>query len=324
MARAKHQSLRFSRFESKRLIIALLLSLCVHVGVWQGYELGKKYGWWERLHRLHWREAQKTRPLFTMKKVEPEMETPRVYVDVSQADVEATKKAIYYSDKNSRAANPDADKDLNQPKITGDQKDVPKTEDVAKPSKLQSNPTPPTPPENPSKPKPPRTSDQNLGDEKLAKTEPTNQPMEQVVEKPERPRTLAAARAQQQHIVGHKMQQDGGVQRTRLVSSLDAKATAFGQYDGAIFAAIQQYWQDELDRNQFAQDRAGRVTIRFTLHYDGTVDHVEIVENDVGILLGTFCQESIDQTAPYGKWPSDMLHEIGSTVRPVTITFIYY
>jgi hypothetical protein len=321
MARAKHQSLRFGRFESRRLIFALLLSLCVHLGGWGGYKLGKKYGWWDRLHSLHWRQTPKARQLFTIKKPEPETETPSVYIDVAQADAAPPKKTIYYSDKNSQAANTVADKDSNQPKLDGHQKDVPKTEDVPKPSKLQ--PVAPTPP-SPSKEATPQSSPRNLGDQELAKAEATNQPVEPVPPKPERPRTLKEARAQQQQMPGRQMQQDGGVRRIKMVASLDTKSTAFGQYDAQIFQAIQQYWQDELDRNQFAQDRTGRVTIQFTLHYDGSVDHVEILNNGVGILLGSFCQESIDQTAPYGKWPEDMLHMIGSTERMITVTFIYY
>ena len=319
MARAKQQSLRFGRFESRRLLIALLLSLCVHIGGWGTYKLGKKYGWWERLHALHWRQTPKTKPLLTVKKQEPEAEPPSVYIDVAQADAAPPKKTIYYSDKNSQAANPEADKDSNQPKLDGHQKDIPKTEDVPKPSKLQ--PVAPTPPSQ-SKEETPQSSPRNLGDRELAKAEATNQPVE--TPKPERPRTLKEARAQQQQMPGRQMQQDGGVRRIKMVASLDTKSTAFGQYDAQIFQAIQQYWQDELDRNQFAQDRTGRVTIRFTLHYDGSVDHVEITDNGVGILLGSFCQESIDQTAPYGKWPADMLHMIGSTERMITVTFIYY
>jgi outer membrane biosynthesis protein TonB len=250
---------------------------------------------------------------------------PTVFVEVDQADPEPPKKAVYYSDKNTQAANPDAAKNSNQPKLDGKQKDIPKTETVPKLTKLA-----PAPPQTPSPKSPPAKTESSsiaLGDRKLAEVE-TNQPTEKPAEKPtpeqkQRPRTLKEAR-QQQHLPGETMQQDGGVLRTKLVASFDTKATAFGAYDAAIFAAIQQYWDDELESHSFARDRTGRVTIQFVLHYDGTVSQVQIVENGVGILLGSFCQESIDQTAPYAKWPSDMLHEIGSTERPITVTFIYY
>jgi len=323
MARADRPSLRFGRLESRRLIIALLLSLCVHFLGWGGYEYGKKSGWWERLHALTlWRLAHKPTPQVA-KKEQPEQQ-PTVYVDVSQADLEPPKDTKYISDKNSHAANPDADKEANQPKLDGKQTDMLRMEDVLKPMKLQpSAPQPPVPPDK-SDEQTPKSSPSNLGDQTLAKAENSQQPPEDAA--PKRPRTLRQARAQQKQplLPGPQTHQEGGVQRHQLVASVDTKATAFGQYNAQIIAAIQQYWDDELDRNQFADDRIGKVTIRFVLHYDGTVSHVEILENDVGILLGSFCQEAIDQTAPYEKWPNDMLHEIGSTERTITFTFIYY
>jgi outer membrane biosynthesis protein TonB len=325
MGRAEKQSLRFSRFESKRLLFALLLSILLHLGGWGGYEAGKKLGWWNHLHALTLLGKKLNNAIVPPAvKKEQEQQQPTVFVEVDQADPEPPKKAVYYSDKNTQAANPDAVKNSNQPKLDGKQKDIPKTETVPKLTKLV-----PAPPKTPSPESPPAKTESSslaLGDQKLAKVE-TNQPAENPTEKstPEkkRPRTLSEAR-QQQHLPGEQMQQDGGVLRTKLVASFDTKATAFGAYDAAIFAAIQQYWDDELENNSFARDRTGRVTVQFVLHYDGTVSQVQIVENGVGILLGSYCQESIDRTAPYAKWPSDMLHEIGSTERPITVTFIYY
>ena len=58
-----------------------------------------------------------------------------MYVDVSHADADAPVKPKYYSNKNSRAANPDS-ANANVPKINGRQTDVPKTEDV--PSRHQN------------------------------------------------------------------------------------------------------------------------------------------------------------------------------------------
>jgi outer membrane biosynthesis protein TonB len=322
MARADRPSLRFGRLESRRLIIALLLSLCVHFLGWGGYEYGKKSGWWERLHALTlWRLAHKPTPQVA-KKEQPEQQ-PTVYVDVSQADLEPPKDTKYISDKNSHAANPDADKEANQPKLDGKQTDMLRMEDVLKPMKLQpSAPQPPVPPDK-SDEQTPKSSPSNLGDQTLAKAENSQQPPEDAA--PKRPRTLKEARAQQRQtqLPGRQTRQDGGVRRHQLIPSFDTRATPFGEYDRAIIEAVQQYWQDELDRNQFAADRTGQVTVKFDLHYDGSVDHVEIIQNNVGVLLGSFCAEAIQQTAPYGKWPSDMLHEIGETKFTVTFTFDY-
>ncbi len=324
MARDERPSLRFGRRETRRLIIALLLSLLVHFLGWSGYEYGKKTGFWDRLHALlTWHKPHKPNPALEAKK--PEMQQPTVFVEVSQPDEAPTKETIYYSSQNARAANPDANKDVNQPKIDGKQTEVVKTEDVPKVSQLHPSPTQPPAPPTPKKEEPQQqqASSQNMGDQKLAKVEKTETPDETPQPKP-RPRTLNEARAQQhQPMPGVRMRQDGGTSRVRIVPSFDTKATAFGDYDARLIAAVSQYWYDELDRNHFAYDRSGMVVVSFDLHYDGTVDGVEIIDNNVGTLLGSFCQEAIDQTAPFGKWPTDMLHEIGSTKRNVKFTFFY-
>ena len=326
MARDERPSLRFGRLETRRLIIALVLSLLVHLIGWGGYEYGKKTGFWDRLHALlvRYMPPPKHNPALEAKKKEQEQQQPTIFVEVSQPDEAPTKETIYYSSQNSRAANPEASKDVNQPKIDGKQEEIVKTEDVPKVSKLHPSPTqPPSPPTQKKEEQQQQSSSQNIGDQKLAKVEKTETPDESPQPKP-RPRTLNEARAQQhQPLPGVKMRQDGGTSRMRIVPSFDTKATAFGDYDAKLIAAVSQYWYDELDRNHFAYDRSGRVVVSFDLHYDGTVDSVEIIDNNVGTLLGSFCQEAIDQTAPYEKWPNDMLHEIGSTKRTVKFTFFY-
>ncbi len=120
------------------------------------------------------------------------------------------------------------------------------------------------------------------------------------------------------------MQQDGGVPRHAFTSSLDAKATPFGEYDAAIIEAVSQRWYDLLDSRRFAQDRNGKVMLRFKLKSDGSVIEVQTLENTVGDLLGYLCQEAIEEAAPFAKWPPDMVRMIGANYREVTFTFYYY
>jgi hypothetical protein len=321
MARAELRSLRLSRSDTERLMAALVISLLLHATVWGGYETGKKFGWWQAWHLPAWlhKTAKKNPPPLVT--AQPEVQ-PEIFVDVTQPDAEPPKKTIYYSDKNSHAANPDEDKNSNQPKLNGKQKDAPKTEDVTKFSKLQPSPPQQESPQTQPTEAAQKSSPFNQGDVKLAKLTDHETNQQKAAQQPPRPRTLNEARAQQ-HLPGQQMQQDGGVHRNRIVPSFDVKATPFGQYDAAMITAIQQYWDDELNHYNYAQDRKGRVTIKFELNYDGTVTDLEISNSDVGILLTTWCQGAIEQTAPFGKWPSDMLHLIGSTQRPVTLTFIY-
>jgi len=119
------------------------------------------------------------------------------------------------------------------------------------------------------------------------------------------------------------MKQDGGVSR-RLESSLDVKATKFGQYDSDFVAAVTYRWYSLLDSQQFALDRTGKVTLRFHLNYDGTITDMTVLQNTVGDLLGYVCQKAINDPAPYKPWPEEMHREIGANYREITFTFYYY
>jgi len=312
-------SLRFSRLEKERLLLALLFSLLVHLAVWGGYEAEKKTGWLKKLFP----PAKHKLVMLQPKPVEPPVD-PTVFVDVSQASADAPKSARYYSDKNSRAANPDATVDSNQPKLNGKQRDVPKIDDTPRP--VKARPVPPAPPQKPAEEKPqearPATA-LNPGALQPGKPEDTTKPDENVTP-PERPRTIRQALAQSNQLPGLQLQQDGGVKRHDLKSSLDAMATPFGAYDRAIVEAISQRWYDLLDSQQFADSRTGKVTVYFHLNPDGSVTELKISNNSVGDLLGYVCQEAIQQAAPFAKWPSDMRRMVGANFREITFTFYYY
>ena len=309
-------SLRFSRLDKTRLLLALLISLLAHLGVWGGYEAGKKLGLW---NKLHWPVRH---PLaLQAKPVVMQPTDPTIYLDVAQADTEAPKLAKYYSDKNSRAANPDAASESNQPKLNGHQHDIPKTEDTPRP--VKAKPATPAPPEKETDTKPaePKPAGLSPGNSQLGKpadqSNPDNQP------KP-RPRTVREARAQQTKPPGLELQQEGGVKRIRIEPTFDAMATPFGEYDRRIVDAIRSRWYDLLDSQQFAADRTGKATISFHLNPDGSVTEVKIATSTVGELLGYVCQEAIEQAAPFGAWSPEMRRMIGTNYREITFTFFYY
>jgi hypothetical protein len=308
-------SLRLSRFEMKRLLWALVLSLLFHFVVWGGYELGKKTGLWQRLHLpafLHL--AQKK-----LQPVQPVDPTVFLDVDPDQATTEVPKDTKYYSNKNSRAADASADNDSNQPKLTGKQKDMPQTKDVPRTPNAKPQQSPPkSQPQQQSQPKPTELQ----GDMKLAKLETSPEKTEP---KPDRPRTLKEARAQQSGLFpSMTMNQEGGTRRRAIQPSFDAKATPFGDYDRRFIDAVTAQWYNLLDSQQFSQDRTGKVTVKFRLNYDGTITDMQVLENTVGELLGYVCQKAITDPSPYEKWPSDMRHMVGENYREIVFTFYYY
>lgn len=317
--------MRFSPLESKRVIIALLISALLHLTGWSAYEAGKKLGIWDHLRALlPVRHPAKPHPQLARQTPDQERQ---IFVDVTHPETEAPKNTVYYSDQNSLAANPNSAIDSNQPKLNGKQKDNPKTEDVDRTSKLQPT-APPTQPQpaTPPQQQPPPQSPYNLGDVKLTKAEtpnPEKQPQPTPQTQP-RPRTIKEAMAQQHQMPGREMQQDGGVRRTQMWSSLDVRGTPFGDYDRAIIEAVQQRWYDLLDSRRFALDRTGRVVLHFKLKSDGTVEELSFVSNDAGATLGYVCEESIMEAAPFAKWPPDMLRMIGENFRDITFTFDYY
>jgi len=302
-------SLRLNRFENERLVLALLISLALHLAGFGGYELDRYFGWSQRLH--WWHHAAKIKPELPQQLAQNS--EPQMFVDVNpeQATTEAPQNAKYYSSKNSRAANPDATRDTDIPQINGRQTDVPKTEDATRQNfnKLQ-----PQMPDNEQQESSPKVQP---GDLTLGKPEDSRQQEQQ------RPRTIRQALAQS-HLPGVQMRQDGGVHRRAVVPSFDAIGTPFGAYDSAIVAAIQQYWDDELDSQKFAQDRTGKVTLRFHLNYDGTVTDMQVLDDTVGELLCYVCQQAVAGPAPFAAWPSDMRRMVGANFREITFTFYYY
>ena len=316
-------SLRLDRREWTRLAGALGLSLALHLLGYGGYELGKKAGLWQAWHWPVWLQKHKTpAQLAKEKQAALPTEVPLMFVDVSseQAVAEPPKDAKYYSSKNSRATNPDADQDSDIPKISGKQTDVIKTEDAQR-----SHVTPLQPNfqqaehEQQAEEAKPR---QAPGDLALMKPDTNLRPEKGAAEKP-KPRTVTEAKSRQQNqIPGQKMKQDGGVKRRLEISGLDAKATLFGAYDAAFIAAITQHWYDLLDKYNYTFDRSGKVVVQFRLNYDGRITDMKLVESSVGQVHALICQRAVLEPAPYEHWPSDLRRMAGDS-REVQFTFYY-
>lgn len=302
------ESLQFNRREIRRLTWVLAISLLVHLLLWGGYEAARKFDLWRWIPQLAWlRPAPKLNP----PGLTPEQ--PLQFVTVEQPSTDVPKDTKYYSSNNSRAANPDANRNADVPNLKGTQTDVPKIETVTKPdfNKLQPAPRPATP--EPAQPTPAvEPGDLSMGKPKPAQPE---QP-------PPRPRTLA--QAQPHRTPGVAMRQDGGVPNVKLSASFDVKATPFGQYDSDFVDAVTYRWYSLLDSQQFALDRTGKVELQFHLNYDGTITDMTVLQNTVGDLLGYVCQKAINDPAPFKAWPEDMRRLVGANYREITFTFYYY
>lgn len=301
-------SLRFSSLESRRLAWAFALALVVHLLVWGGYELGKEFNLWQRLHLP-------SLMLFTkIKPAQPSVQqTELIFVDTNpqQTTTEAPQNTKYFGTKSSHAANPEANRDTKVPQLNGTQTEVAKTEDVPRLdfSKFQ-------PAMQPSREQPEESRQQNAGDlmpGKPSDTQPTEQP---------RPRTLQQALAQQNQLPGQKMKQEGGVSQHAIAPSLDVKVTGFSEYDRRFIAVVSQRWFNLLESQKFTLDRTGKVVLRFRLNCDGSISDMRFADNTVGDLLGYVCQKAVLDNAPFERWPSNMRLELGDYCD-VQFTFHY-
>ncbi len=336
---------------------AAVISLLIHLLAFGGWKLGEARGWWRAQSLPAWLQAaQKHLATIAVKKVPtkallkpqplPRHEVPMVFVDIDPAAAIATppKQTKFYGAANTEAANLAKKLDSAVPQITGVQDKVIKTTDPSKAKPLQPSPPKtepkpdPTPeaqakaPEpkadpKPAQPEPQRT--QAPGDLAFAKPQDKVQDGKAQTEQSQpahaapqvtRPRTLEEAR-RRAGMQGEKMQQDGGVNRLAMNSSLDVTRTSFGDYDREFVDAVQQRWYKLLEDRE--GHVPGKVVVEFRLWYDGRVTDMKVAQNEVGELLGLICQKAVLDPAPYKRWPTEMRREINSDYRDVKFTFFY-
>jgi hypothetical protein len=279
-----------------------------------------------------------------------------VEVDPSQATDQPVPDTKYMSTANTLAANPNPTKETGIPRIDGKREDSMKTFDTPTIAKaveaVQAAPPPPktmelakiAPAPRPATPKPltkpePKTDPRPVsakpatdkGETELATATPVQpQTAEQedaaaeATEQRHKPlKNVREAMAAKGLIIGDRMKQDGGVQRAALDSSLNAKASPFGDYNYRMVQAVQSRWYELLDNQKFAFERSGRVVVKFMLNSDGTATQVKTEKSEVGETYSLLCTLAIDQAQSFGPWPSELKRLMGRDSIEVTFTFSY-
>ena len=306
----KLDSLRPNRFEGERILLALAISIFLHVLIWGGYELDRDMHW---TRRVPWLAAKPFPPLRLV-----QVEQPLEFVTVDNPSAEAPQRAKYVSNKNSVAADNSLNRDLLNPQLNGRQTDAPKTEDVMRPQFSHGQSAAQQQQANNSQQSSESTPSENSGDLTLGKPEDAAQPAQP------RPRTLKEAYEQMAHrLPGLMMKQEGGAERKARVPSFDVKVTGFGDYDERFIETVSHNWWNLLDSQQFALDRTGKVVLLFRLNSDGSITQMRFAENTVGDLLGYVCEKAVLDGAPYEPWTEDMRLKLGD-YADVEFTFDYY
>lgn len=319
--------------EQNPLVLALALSLVIHLGAFGGWHLGKRLGWWQ--HQPEWLVAltkklanpAKPRTAEEQAKLNPTIPMTFIEVDPMTAVTEEPKDAKYYSSKNAKAANP-VPKDQPKPKVDGKQDQVVRTMDNEKPIPFPLQPTPPKPEPKTEETIDPKPKTEAPGDLALLKPKkPSDGRLDATtgdssLKPKERPKTVAEAKARKGMLSGEKIRQDGGVSNLGSVA-FDVKATPFGDYDAAFISAVERCWHSLLDDHSGTR-RPGKVTIDFVLNSDGRITGLKVASSDVGEIQSMLCQSAILNPAPYQRWPAQMRQTIAGNTRDIRFTFYYY
>ena len=300
-------SLRPNRYQYERVMLALAISLFAHVLIFSGYVLSREI---PSLRRIIW-VAANSRPVPVQRN-----EEPIEFATVDNPSTEMPKNAKYYSNKNSLAANPDANQDTDQPKLNGKQTDAPDTRDVSdyRPSKSTTGADQREVDASMQQPGP--KPSESAGDLTLGK--PDQMPQQQP-----RPRTLKQAYQEMANRVpSMTMKEEGGVRRHDKISSLDIQLTGFGDYDAQFFGAVRDNWMNELESQKFADDRIGKVVLIFNLNSNGQITEMRVAQTNVGELLAYVCEKAVLEGAPYAPWTEEMRLKLGES-RQLTLIFDY-
>jgi hypothetical protein len=63
--------------------------------------------------------------------------------------------------------------------------------------------------------------------------------------------------------------------------------------------------------------------LQFTMHADGTITAMQVVQESVGESLTAICERAVLDPAPFDPWTAEMRKELQSTQRTVQFTFWY-
>jgi outer membrane biosynthesis protein TonB len=223
--------------------------------------------------------------------------------------------------------------DVNGKPHAPDLNSSPKVEAPTKPPEVSSTPptpkqdTPqkPTPPQpNPSKaqvpppPKPPQPAPKPLPPTPPKKAEPqvdpnTGLPVLPVINAP----TLAPPNSAAQPVAPSPSQLQ---QATSIHGALGqsgdnspaAMATELGKYKQYVYSVVGSYWYPSVDK-AFGTIGVGVVHIQFTIHSDGTLSDVAILDGDNLEILKNISTQALRAPAPFKPFSDAMIKQVGDS-----------
>ncbi len=323
--------------QTKFRVLALVVSLLLHVLGYSTWKIGQKEGWWRELTAPRWLQAI-VKPLIPPAPQKPPDDSPSqtslafVEIDPATATTTPPPKPMFIAAQNTVAGNPDPKIDSQMPQIDGNQDRYLK---IA-PNGLRQpqQPVPEPPPVAPSQPTPPAKENtpptavrpgNTVEEPPNDKTQPgkaqiTEQKKPEAPPKQPRPRTIAEARSRL-GTPGQRSRNEGGVNNITTDVSVDAKGTPVGDYMDKFVEAVRSCWYDLLQNE--SPDVTGRVVLHFRLMTDGSIKNMLVVKSEVTQTLEMACERAVTKPAPFEKWTSAMRAEVADDHYDITFTFYY-
>jgi outer membrane biosynthesis protein TonB len=183
------------------------------------------------------------------------------------------------------------------------QKPSPPTPKPQMSTRLTPRPMPPQPKPVPPKPVPPQQQvDPVTGLPVLPPlTAPTMAPPNQ-----SQPLTVSPSQQQVAGSVHGALSRKGD-------NSPAAMASESGKYKQYIYEVVGSYWYPAVDK-AFGTIGVGSVSIRYTIHSDGTLTDVVITSGqDRNPILATLSQQALTSPAPFKPFPPAMVKEVGDS-----------
>lgn len=91
-----------------------------------------------------------------------------------------------------------------------------------------------------------------------------------------------------------------------------AMATDLGKYKQNIYSVVGSYWYPAVT-DKFGTIGVGEVTIQYTIHSDGTLTDVKVLEGDDQMILRDISLEALRHPAPFPAFSPAMIKEVGDS-----------
>ncbi len=188
---------------------------------------------------------------------------------------------------------------------------TPKQARPQKPAPPQPNPQlakqsrPPQPAPKPLPPTPPKKAAPQVDANGLPVLPPLNAPTMAQPNEAAQPLAPAAQERQEAASVHGALARQGD-------NSPAAMATELGKYKQYVYSVVGSYWYPDIDKH-FGTIGVGMVRIKFTIHSDGTLSDVIVLEGDNLEILKTISKNALVSPAPFKPFSEAMIKQVGDS-----------